>query len=68
MGRRKGVGQVLKRLREAKALTQDTVAQKAGITQEYVAKLESGAKKNPSLEVLKRLAKAMGVSVTELLE
>jgi transcriptional regulator with XRE-family HTH domain len=30
--------------------------------------LEVGLKKNPSLDVLKRLAKAFGVPVTELLE
>jgi transcriptional regulator with XRE-family HTH domain len=30
--------------------------------------LEAGKRKNPSLPVLKRLAKALGVPVTELLE
>jgi transcriptional regulator with XRE-family HTH domain len=30
--------------------------------------LESGARKNPSLDVLKRIADALGVPVTELLE
>jgi transcriptional regulator with XRE-family HTH domain len=30
--------------------------------------LEAGKKKNPSLDLLKRLARALGVPVTELLE
>jgi transcriptional regulator with XRE-family HTH domain len=30
--------------------------------------LESGKRKNPSLDVLKKLAKALGVPVAELLE
>jgi transcriptional regulator with XRE-family HTH domain len=35
----------------------------------YIAQLEMGLRKNPplSLSVLQRLAKALGVSVTELL-
>lgn len=34
----------------------------------YLAELEAGKKKNPSLDVLKRLARALGVPVGELLE
>jgi len=68
MGRKKRLCQMLKQLREGKGLTQVQLAEKAGITQEYVAKLESGAKGNPSLAVLKALAKALGMSVSELLE
>jgi transcriptional regulator with XRE-family HTH domain len=43
------------------------VAQKAGVTKNYITMLETGARKTPSLPVLKRLAKALGVPVTELL-
>jgi len=38
------------------------------VTRFYVSQLESGLRKNPSLPVLKRIAKALGVTVTELLE
>lgn len=62
------LGNMLRQLREAKGLTQVEVAKRAKMTQTYVAKLESGDKKNPSLAILKRLAKALGVPVTELLE
>ncbi|MDO8475815.1 MAG: helix-turn-helix transcriptional regulator [Candidatus Rokubacteria bacterium] len=34
----------------------------------YVAQLEMGVRKNPSLEVLQRIAKALGVTVAELLK
>jgi len=34
----------------------------------YIAQLEMGLRKSPSLDVLKRIAKALGVPVTELLE
>jgi transcriptional regulator with XRE-family HTH domain len=57
----------LKRFREAKGLSQDALARKARITREYVNKLEAG-RYDPTVGVLKRLAKALGVPVTELLE
>ena len=57
----------LKRLRVRKGLSQDALARKADITREYVNKLEAG-RYDPTVGVLKRLAKALGVPVTELLE
>ena len=56
----------LKKLREAKDMSQATLAKKAGITREYVNKLEAG-RYDPTVGVLQRLARALGVSVTELL-
>jgi len=60
--------QVLRTLRARRGLTQVELATKAQVTQAYVAKLESGAKTNPSLAILMRLAKALRVPVTKLLE
>jgi transcriptional regulator with XRE-family HTH domain len=59
---------VLKAKREALGLSQTVLAEKAKVTGEYISLLESGRKKNPSLDVLRRLAKALGVPVAELLE
>lgn len=59
---------MLRKLREAKDLTQVELAKRAGIPQGYLAQLEGGTKKNPSLDVLRRLAKALRVKVGELLE
>jgi transcriptional regulator with XRE-family HTH domain len=44
------------------------LAEKAGVTDAYIAMLETGKRENPSLTILKRLARALGVQVTELLE
>ena len=49
-------------------MTQDEVARKANVTKPYLSQLETGARKNPSLPVLRRLARALRVPVTELLE
>jgi transcriptional regulator with XRE-family HTH domain len=59
---------VIKKLREEKCLTQEGLAKLAGVTKPYVSMIESGNRKSPSLPVLKRLAKALGVPVTALLE
>jgi transcriptional regulator with XRE-family HTH domain len=58
---------MLKQRREEKHLTQAALADKVGVSQAYIAKLESGDKKNPTLDLLKKIAKHLGVPVTELL-
>jgi transcriptional regulator with XRE-family HTH domain len=59
---------VLRKLRKDQGMTMAELAKKAQVTDAYIAQLETGEKKNPSLDVLKRLARALGVPVTELLE
>ncbi len=59
---------MLRTLREEKGWTQEELAGKARVERSYLTKLETDAKVNPSLAVLKRLAKALRVPVTELLE
>lgn len=59
---------VLRQLRQAKGLSQGALAKKVGVSAAYVTMLERGKKTNPSLATLKKLAKHLGVPVTELLE
>ena len=59
-------GQQLQRLRTRRGLTQEQLALKAGLVRVYVSKLEQG-EHDPTLTMLVRLAKALRVSVTELL-
>ena len=56
----------LKALRTARGLTQVELAKKMKMKQAYIAQLESGAEDNPTLTTLRRLAKALKVSVAEL--
>ena len=62
------IGTVLTQLRARKQMTQEELSKKAKVTRSYIALLETGEKKNPSLAILQRLAKALGVPVTELLQ
>ena len=59
---------MIKRLREERGLTPEELAKRAGVTKPYVSMIESGERKSPSLPILKRLAKALGVPVTARLE
>jgi hypothetical protein len=62
------LGMKLKRLREQLGMSQAVLAKRVKVTQPYITMLESGAFRNPTLDVLQRLAKALKVSVGELVE
>lgn len=59
-------GAVLKKARERRKLTQQALADKVGCTRETIARLESGIRQ-PSMDLLHRLAKVLKVKVGELL-
>jgi transcriptional regulator with XRE-family HTH domain len=59
---------VLRQQRAMLGLTQAEVAKRAGVTRFYISLLESGTRRAPSLPVRKRLAKALGVPLTTLLD
>ena len=56
----------LKALRTARGLTQVELAKKMKMKQTYIAQLETGVENNPTLDTLRRLAKALRVPVAEL--
>jgi transcriptional regulator with XRE-family HTH domain len=58
---------MLKLIRERKGLSQRGLAAKAKMSQTFLSNVESG-KADPSLSTLKRLAKALGVTVSELVK
>ncbi len=57
----------LKRLRAERKMSQAGLAEKSGLSREYIARLELG-QQDPTLGTLQRLAKALKVKVGELLE
>lgn len=56
----------LKELRAERGLNQIDFAKKAGLTQQFVSKLESG-RAEPSLGTLEKLAKCLRVEINDLL-
>jgi transcriptional regulator with XRE-family HTH domain len=57
----------IKKLREAKGLSQEKLARLADVANNTLIKMESGENKNPTLDTLKKVAKAFGVSVDDLI-
>jgi len=57
----------MKRIRKAKQMTQGDICRKLGVDRSYISNVESG-NKNPTLSTITKLAKALGVSVDELLK
>lgn len=57
----------LKGLRAQKGLTQSALAKRAGLTLAYIGRLETGHY-DPQLSTLKSLAKALKVTVAELVK
>lgn len=60
-------GARLRRLREAKGLTLQQVADEAGCTKAYVWELEMREGQRPSAERVRGLAKALGVTMEDIM-
>jgi transcriptional regulator with XRE-family HTH domain len=65
MDLRDRVGSNIQRLRREKKLSQEELADRAGIHQTYLSGVEGG-KRNPSVLVLNRISKALGVDAMDL--
>lgn len=61
------IGLNVQRLRRGKELSQEELAARADVHQTYLSGVERG-KRNASVLVLERIAKALGVDVAELLK
>lgn len=57
----------LKQLRAQHGLTQATLAARAGVTLSYIGRLEIG-RHDPQLSTLHKLAKALRVSIADLVQ
>jgi transcriptional regulator with XRE-family HTH domain len=58
----------VKHLRQGKSLSQASLAKRSGVAQGYISQMESGSKRNPGIETLRKIAKALDVEVGRLLE
>jgi Predicted transcriptional regulators len=59
-------GRTLRRLRAERQLTQEELAQRAGVDYKYLQKLEGQNPSSPTLSTLEKLAKGLGISLSEL--
>ncbi len=62
------VGAKLRRLREARFISQRDLARLAGVSPTTVMQLETGQNPNPRLSTIRKLAEALVVDPSELVE
>jgi transcriptional regulator with XRE-family HTH domain len=62
------LGKTVKALRERRDLSQSMLAKRARLAQPYLAQIERGVRKNPSLKTLRNIARALRVSVETLIK
>ena len=58
----------IRRLRQAKGLSQDRLSKLADLSLNSIVNIELGNNPNPTIETLEKIAKALDVSVEELLK
>lgn len=61
------LGENLKRIRTLKGISQGDIARSLEVSRGFISTIENG-KTNPTLATIAKLAKAVGVSVDELLK
>ena len=57
-------GEKLKKLRTSKGLGVNQLALKSGVSASQISRFEKGERKDPTLETLKKLSLALGVSIS----
>jgi len=62
------IGDNVKKFRKKKGLIQDGLARKADIPYTTLTKLETNVVKNPSVQTVAKIAKALDVNVEELIK
>lgn len=58
----------IKKYRNKLGISQDRLSKLADVTYNTIIKIESGANTNPTIDTLTKIAKALGVSVDDLLK
>ena len=62
------LSQKIRQLREEKELSLNKLAEIAGISKAYLSQLENNVSKQPSAEILFKIATALGTTIADLLE
>ena len=58
----------IKKYRQKLGISQDRLSKMADVTYNTVIKIESGGSKNPTIDTLSKIAKALSVSVDDLIK
>lgn len=59
-------GKYIQKIRQSKDITQEALAEKIGVSQTWIAYIETGRNK-PNIKMLEKIAKVLGVKVKDLI-
>jgi len=62
------ISKIIKKYRENKGLSQEKLARLANVSNNTIVNIEAGKQNNPTIETLKRIAKALNVDVSDLIK
>ena len=68
MATENNIGENIKKRRTKLGLSQEDFAQKSGVKYTTLTKIESGVIKTPSVLMVEKIAKILGVSIEELIK
>ncbi|WP_113928305.1 helix-turn-helix domain-containing protein [Bacillus sp. P14.5] len=61
------IGERVKKLRQERKMSMTELADKAGVAKSYLSSIERNLQKNPSVQFLEKISKALAVPVDSLL-
>lgn len=62
------IGNNIRKYRKKLGISQDVLSKRANLAFHTVAKIEAGSTLNPTIETVKKLADALGVSLDDLMK
>ena len=68
MATESSIGENIKKRRTKLGLSQEDFAQKSGVKYTTLTKIETGVIKTPSVAIVAKIAKVLGVSIEDLLK
>jgi len=60
------IGETIRKYRQEKGISQDKLSKLADVAFHTVVKIESGDTPNPTIDTIKKIAAALGVSIDDL--
>ena len=62
------IGENIKKYRNKLGISQDVLSKRANLAFHTIAKIEAGSTPNPTIETVKKIADALGVSLDDLMK
>jgi transcriptional regulator with XRE-family HTH domain len=62
------IGKNIKKYRKLAGISQDVLSKKANLAFHTIAKIEAGSTLNPTIDTVKKIADALGVSLDNLIK